>query len=205
MRNTNTAITDPAAHTSAAAYRTGPIGRLARLVLAAAMGLSLSSILDEGGAVGFRNPSVLTEPSVWLLDAVMLALFVHLVGRLAAVMVGEGVARRWRFGALVGLAVMMTVAALVGRLFSSALWGFPLADLVWAFDIVMLPETIVALLLAIALGTPGCEIGMWPELIAHARGEHAAPSSGPACVIGLHLLDELEARRRPTARRTDPR
>src|ERR671933_1420269 len=85
---------------AAGADRTGPLGRLARLGLAAVAGLSLASIVDEGGAVGFRRPSVLAEPSVWVLDAVTLALFAHLVGRLAAALAGERAARRWQGGAL---------------------------------------------------------------------------------------------------------
>jgi hypothetical protein len=79
-------------------------------------------------------------------------------------------------------------------------WGFPLADLVWAFDVLMLSETIVALLLAVALGTPGCEIGVWPELIARTRGGRAAPAAGLACIVGLHFVDASEARRRAGAR-----
>src|SRR3712207_860967 len=88
-----------------AADRTGPIGRLARLILAAGLGLSLASVVDQGGVVGFRSPSVLTEPSVWLLDGAMLALFVHLVGRLASALAGEAPARRWQLGAVAGLMV----------------------------------------------------------------------------------------------------
>ena len=160
---------DAARPSAAGTDRTGPLGRLARLILAAAMGLSLASIVDQGGVVGFRRPSVLTEPSVWFLDASMLALFAHLVGRLAAALAGARAAPRWQLGALVGLAAALAVAALVGRAVFGAVWGFPLADLVWAFDVAMLVETVVALLLAIALGTPGCEIGVWPELIARAR------------------------------------
>jgi hypothetical protein len=66
---------------------------------------------------------------------------------------------------------------------------------VWIFDAVMLVETIVALLLAIALGTPGCEVGAWPELIGRVRGSHAVPTK-PICILGLHHLDEWETRRR---------
>ena len=188
--------TQTAGRTAAGTYRTGPIGRLARLTLAAVLGLSLSSIVDEGGIVGFRSPSILTELSVWFLDAVMLVLFVYLVGQLATALVGDQAARRWRFRALAALAAVMMVAALSGQAFFGAVWGFPLADLVWAFDVVMLIETIVALLLAIALGTPGCEVGVWRELIARARHQASAPSAGPACIVGLDLLDAWEARRR---------
>lgn len=176
--------------------RTGPLGRLARLALATVAALSLASIVDQGGVVGFRNPSVLTEPSVWFLDAVMLVAFVYLVGQLAAAQWGRAAARRWQFGAVIGLGIALAVAALMGWAFFGAVWGFPLADLVWAFDVLMLSETMVAVLLAIALGTPGCEIGVWPELIARARGKRFAPSVGPACIVGLHLLDSWEARHR---------
>ncbi len=188
--------TQAAGVTAPGTYRTGPLGRLARLTLAAVAGLSLSSIVDEGGIVGFRSPSILTEPSVWFLDTVMLGLFVYLVGQLATVLAGEGAARRWRFRALAALAAVMMVAAISGQAFFGAAWGLPLADLVWAFDVVMLLETIVAVLLAIALGTPGCEVGVWPELIARARHQASTPSAGPACIVGLHLLDAWEARRR---------
>ena len=78
----------------------------------------------------FRRPSVLAEPSVGLLDAGMLAVFVHLVGRLAAALAGEAAARRWQLGALVALAAAVAAAALVGRAFFGAVGGFPLADLV---------------------------------------------------------------------------
>jgi hypothetical protein len=54
----------------------------------------------------------------------------------------------------------------------------------------------VALVLAIALGTPGCEIGVWPELIARVRGGRASASAGLACIVGVHLVDAWEARHR---------
>jgi len=57
----------------------------------------------------------------------------------------------------------------------------------------MLVETIVALPIAVVLGTPGCEIGVWGDIAARLRG---GPASPPICIIGLHHLDEWEARRR---------
>jgi len=77
---------------------------------------------------------------------------------------------------------------------SGAVWASPLSDLVWGIDAVMLGETIVALLLAISLGTPGCEVGVWPELIGWLRG--APTSTRPICILGLHFIDDWEARRR---------
>ena len=66
----------------------------------------------------------------------------------------------------------------------------------WSFDVVLLAEDVVALVLAIALGTPGCEIGVWPELIARVRGERSSRSTGLVCIVGLHLVDAWEARHR---------
>jgi hypothetical protein len=48
------------------APRTGPIGRLARLVLAGAFLLTLLAIVDSRGSARFRNAHILTEPSAWL-------------------------------------------------------------------------------------------------------------------------------------------
>jgi hypothetical protein len=90
----------------------------------------------------------------------------------------------------------------VGLVFYGSVWGFPLADLVWWFDVLMLAEGLIACTLAVVLGTPGCEIGVWPELTARLRGRRSAPANGLACVVGLHFVDRWESRhrlRRPRA------
>jgi hypothetical protein len=71
--------------------------------------------------------------------------------------------------------------------------GSPLSDLVWTLDVAMLLETVVALVLAVVLGTRGCEIGVWADIAARLRGRPASP---PLCIIGLHHLDDWELRRR---------
>jgi hypothetical protein len=176
--------------------RTGPIGRLARLLLAVAIALPLYSIADQGGPASFRDPSNLAEPITWVLHGAMVVVFVLLVGQLAAATVGPTAVRRWQLGALIALAVLVAVAGVTSWIASGAVWASPLSDLVWGFDAAMLVETIVALLLAIALGTPGCEVGVWPELIGRFRGGEAAASPRPICVVGLHFIDDWEARRR---------
>jgi len=60
----------------------------------------------------------------------------------------------------------------------------------------MLSAGLVATLLAIILGTPGCEISVWSDLIARRRGGDAETHVGLACIVGLHLLDAWEARAR---------
>jgi hypothetical protein len=180
---------------SVAFPRTGPVGRLARLLIAVALALGLYSIADQGGPASYRDPSNLTEPITWVLNGAMLVVFVLLVGQLVGATLGLGAVRGWQLGAVIALAVLLAAAALTAWFASGEVWASPLSDLVWGFDALMLVETIVALLLAIALGTPGCEVGVWPELIARLRSEDGAASTRPICVLGLHFVDEWEARR----------
>ena len=179
--------------------RTGPVGRLARLVLVAVLVASFVSIADQGGPGSFRGPSNLLEPSLLVLDAIMLALFVNLVAVIARMMGGIGFASRSRGLAVVVLVVAVSVAAVTSQAAHGTVWDSPLSDLVWWFDAVMLAETIVALLLAIAVGLPGCEIGVWPFLVARLHGEQP-PLRPVGCVVGLHLIDEWEAHRRQASR-----
>lgn len=177
--------------TAAKAQLTGPIGRSARLLLVAVLTGALLSLLDQGGVVAFRKPSVATEVSVWLVTAFMVAGFATLVGALATA-AGRS-PRPWTLGALALLGMSAVFAAAIGLLSRGNVWSFPLADLVWSFDVLMLAQAIVASLIAIGIGTPGCEAGVWPALVARIRGGSWAPVSGPACVVGLHLIDAWEA------------
>jgi hypothetical protein len=129
----------------------------------------------------------------------MLVVFVLLVGAIASALGGRQVARRAQVGTLLAVAGTVALAGAVGHLAYGSVWGFPLADLVWSFDVVLLAQQVVALVLAIALGTPGCEIGVWPELIARVRGERPSASVGLACIVGLHLVDAWEARHRTSS------
>lgn len=176
-------------------YRTGPVGRAARVVLAGVAVLALASILDEDGVTGFRDPSVPTEPLIWVLSGLLLGAFVALVGALADALERPSESRRWQVLGLALLAIAVVAAAGAGLASSAQPWGFPLSDLVWWFDVLMLIETIVAVSIAIVLGAPGCEVGVWPALMARARGETSATVIGPTCVVGIHFIDEWEARR----------
>lgn len=187
------------------AARTGPIGRLARLVLLAVSVLVIYSIVDQRGSARFRNPHVLTEPSAWFLFAVLYILFVILVGSVAGTLAGPRARRMWQVGAVAATAVATVGAALVGSVLNGSAWGFPLADGVWWFDVLVLVEQVTALGLVIALGIPGCEIGVWGMLLARARGRAGASESGLACIVGLHMLDAWEARRRGSRRGSSSR
>jgi len=175
--------------------RTGPIGRLVRLVWLLAGALTLASLVDASGTARFRNPHVLSEPSAWVLHALMVVAFVVLAGAIGGALGGEHAVKRVQTVAVLILVAAVALLAGLGQLISGAVWGFPLADAVWTFDIGMLAQEIVAFAAAIALGTPGCEVGVWAELIAPARGSTASRTDVP-CVIGLQLLDRWESARR---------
>ena len=175
--------------------RTGPIGRSARLGWAVVVLVTLASIVDARGSARFRNPHILSEPSAWLLHVVALTMFVLLVGALAGALGRQPIVRRTQGLAVSCLGALVLVAAVIGQLGEGSVWGFPLADLVWTFDVLVLVEQLLAFVIAFALGTPGCELGVWPELIARARGVPAARMIGLACVVGLDALDRWEATR----------
>jgi hypothetical protein len=191
-----TAGTSATRGTAADVDRTGPVGRLARVGLAVFLTLSLISIVDEGGASGFREIDVGSEPGLWILGALTPTLFVLLVGELARGWKGTSAVRRARLGALLTLAAAVALGAAITLVSSGEAWGFPLADLVWGFFVLMLVQVIVALLLAVIIGTPGCELGVWPELIWGVRGAGSGNFPWLACIIGIHFVDRWEAAQR---------
>lgn len=176
-------------------FRTGLVGRLVRLGWALLAALSLASIVDSRGSAHFRNPHILTEPLAWLLHGLMLATFVILVGAIASLRFGDRVTRWIRVATVVAVALTVAAASALGQAIYGAVWGFPLADLVWYFDVFMLVVQLVAFILAAALGTPGCEVGVWTELIGRGQGERVARTEGLTCIVGIHLIDRWEARR----------
>lgn len=176
--------------------RTRPVGRLVRLILAGVFSLSLASIVDSRGSAHFRNPHILHEPLAWLLHLALFVVFINLVGVLAATLSRPVAGRRCRVSVFLASLLVVAIAGEVGTVTQGAFWGFPLADLVWWFDVLMLVEQIAATLLATALGTPGCEMGVWAELLARKRGDVATTEQGLACVVGLHLIDAWEEARR---------
>jgi hypothetical protein len=175
------------------APRTGPVGRAVRFLLAIGFAYGLATLVDQGGPASIRDPETLTDVPTVVLTIAMVAVYAVLVMELAKLVRGKAFATTAWKAALSLLAAAAATAAVVGELRSGEVWGSPLSDLVWALDVAMLLETIVALPLAVVLGTPGCEIGVWAEIAARLRGRPASP---PLCIIGLHHLDEWELRRR---------
>lgn len=178
------------------ARRTGPIGRLARLALVGVFIATLLSVIGPRGSAQFRNSHILSEPLAWFLHTAMFVTFVILVGALASSLAGARVGRRWQIGAVVVSVAAVASAAVIGVASEGAVWGFPLADLVWSFDVLNLVQLTAAEVLAVALGTPGCEIGVWSELLAGAGRGTARSEDVLACIVGLHLVDAWEDKRR---------
>jgi hypothetical protein len=113
----------------------------------------------------------------------------------ASTLAGTRVVLRVQIRAVTALLGWCVVAAIVGQRASGSLWGFPLADLVWWFDVVMLAVGLASTALAMVLGTPGCEIGVLRELAACFRRGPAPSAEASPCILGLHALDEWERRR----------
>ena len=181
-------------------HRTGPIGRLARLALAGVFVLTFLSFVGPDGSARFRNPHILGEPLAWFLHLSMLAVFIIIVGALAQSFAGPEARRPWQVRAVVALIATVAIAAVIGKITQGSFWGFPLADLVWWFDVLIVVEQFVALVLAVALAMPGCEIGVWSQLLAKLGRGTATSEDTLACIVGLHLLDAWEARRKVAVR-----
>src|SRR5215218_8279742 len=164
------------------APRTGPVGRAVRLLLAAVFAYGLATLVDQGGPASVRDPENLTDAPFVVVTIGMVGVYVVFVREVAKLVRGEAFATSaWKI-ALALLAAAAASAAVVGELRSGEVWGSPLSDLVWALDVAMLVETIAALPLAVVLGTPGCEIGVWAEIAARLGGRPAAP---PLSMIGF--------------------
>jgi hypothetical protein len=182
--------------TSQTIPRTGPIGRLARLALAGVFVLIFLSFAGPDGSARFRNPHILGEPLAWLLHLSMFVVFIIIVGALAQSFAGPEARMRWQVRAVVASIGTVAIAAVIGKITRGSFWGFPLADLVWWFDVLIVVEQFIALVLAVALAMPGCEIGVWSQLLAKLGRGSARSEDTLACIVGLHLLDAWEARRK---------
>jgi hypothetical protein len=175
------------------AQRTGPIGRSVRLALAVAIGTFLAlrlATFAHRGPTGYRDAAVLTDVSLWILTAIVVVSIVDFAGRFAPGLERFSPNAR-RMATVAGLLAAIVVAAALGLVLRGAVWGVPLADLVWWLNTAYLAQLALAFGLAALLGTPGCEQGVWRELLGRGSASHSPLS----CVIGLHALDAWEADR----------
>jgi hypothetical protein len=180
--------------------RTGPVGRSVRLIMAVAIGTFVvlrMATFAYRGPTGYRDPAVLSDVSLWILTAIVVISVVDFSGRFAPGLERFSPNAR-RTATVVGFLSAVLLAAAAGLALRGDIWGFPLADLVWWLNTVYLIQLAPAFGLAALLGTPGCEQGVWRELLDQRGSGSHTPLS---CVIGLHALDAWEAdrfgRRRP--------
>jgi hypothetical protein len=159
--------------------RTGPVGRLARLVLAVLLGWQAYDVwADRSFIVKDLDPGVL----------VLTGFAVFAVHQFAGL---AGLGRQ----ALVLIAAMLTGSAVLAAVLEHTVWSAPLSWFVWGLDLAALTAVAATALAAAVLGTPGCEIGVFRDVARRLRRE---PGGADAlfCLVGLHRLDTWEARQR---------
>jgi hypothetical protein len=194
-------------------HRTGPIGRAARVALAAIIGslvlLRLFTFAHRGPG-SYRDPAILGDITLWILTIIVAASVVDFMARFAPG--ADGVRSGIRAAAAaIALAALATTAAILSFMFNHSIWGFPLADLWWWLNTVYLAQLAVAFGLAAWLRTPGCEQTVWRELAGEQRRD--AKYTALTCLVGLHALDQWESDRNsmksqpsePSDRRNDSR
>lgn len=157
---------------------TGPVGRLARLLLAAALGWVAYDVWSDRSFIVAQ-----AEPGVLVLTA-FAAVGAYYIAGLAGL--GKEV--------LVLIAVGGAVSAVLTAVLEGTLWAAPLSWYVVGLDLVVLVLIVAATIIAVILGTPGCEVGAFRDIARRLRREPGAPDA-LFCLVGLHRLDAWEARR----------
>ena len=183
----------PALSPVAMGMRTGPLGRAVRLLGAVVLILGVNSLISIG-PTHFRQASALRSPGVWILTVVVAILVTDLIVRFLPV------SRRARGLILAALGGAIVAAGGISLASSGSVWGAPLSDLIWWIDVADLSYSAGSLLLAVPLGTPGCEKLAWVELKVLLFGGQRPRARW--CIGGLHIVDNWELGRkvRHTAR-----
>lgn len=163
------------------APRSGPVGRMARLLLATVLAFVAFDLWTDRAEV-FAASDPLDEPFLWVLAA----LVVFGVYSLA-----DGAA--WGKRTIGVLALLAIAAAGVTVATEGTPWTQPLTWLVWGLGLGGLVSIVLLLLVAVIVGTPGCEVGVVREVVARRRGE--SDDLPMFCLGGLHSIDAWERRR----------
>jgi hypothetical protein len=155
------------------------VGRVARLLLAGALGWTAYDLWLDRAEV-FARTDPLTDPFLWIL----VALVVHAVYDIASL-------ADWGKRALIALALVAVGSAGVAVAAEGTLWTGPLTWLVWGLALGGMVGVVVLLLVAVGLGTPGCEGAVVRSLVRRRRGE---PDDERVmfCLAGLHSIDAWE-------------
>ncbi|MPZ70181.1 MAG: hypothetical protein GEU71_11740 [Actinobacteria bacterium] len=149
----------------------------------------LSFEWSEAGLTWFARSTTPANPWVWIVTG--LAIYYSLY-QLPSTGFGAAWGRRVAvvFGAVVAATAVFTLLG------NGELWAAPLTWLLYGLATGFLILVTISFVIAVILGTPGCEIGGLAELIRRLRGDTGAEAMW--CIVGLHRIDEWEAGRRRT-------
>ncbi len=161
--------------------RTGPVGRVARLVLGGSVG-SVVYGLWVGRLAIFSPSEGLLNPGLLMVTGLVL----YGVYTVADDLFGWG----WRSLAVLGLLAVAAAVVTVG--WAGTLWAGPFTWLVWGLNISVLTVIVITVLFAVILGTPGCEVGVLRGL-ARRLGGSVNDDKPMFCLVGLGALDRWES------------
>jgi hypothetical protein len=168
--------------------RIRPIGRLARIVGAIIMTLFALDWL-EAGMTWFGESSTPANLSVWLVTGLAVFYGLHQLPE-------SGFGKPWGRRTVAVSGVAFAFAAVAAISLNDGLWAPPLTTLLFWFDVGFLIAVAISYLVAVFLGTPGCEVGGLGELIRRLRGvPDPADHEAMWCIAGIHHLDQWEADR----------
>jgi hypothetical protein len=173
----------------AVSQRIGPIGRLVRALGAVVMALFAFDWL-EAGMAWFGQASTPSNPWVWVVTGLAASYGLHQLP-------DSGFGRPWGERVLATVGGLFVLIAVVTLSLHGELWAPPLTTSLYGLNVAFLFVVSLSYLVAVFLGTPGCEVGGLGELIRRIRGV-ADPANQDAmwCIAGIHGLDKWEADRR---------
>ncbi|MGH8912913.1 MAG: hypothetical protein ACRDZM_00160 [Acidimicrobiia bacterium] len=181
--------TNTTRHPETVITRIGPIGRVARMAGAVIMSLVAFDWL-EAGMTWFGEASTAGNPSVWIVTALAAYYGLHQLP-------DSGFGRPWGERVLATTGGLFVVTAVVTLLLRRELWAHPFTTILYGFDVGFLFVVAISYLVAVFVGTPGCEVGGLGELIRRLRGvPDPADHEAMWCIGGIHRLDQWEERRR---------
>jgi hypothetical protein len=173
----------------ATSQRIGPIGRLVRVFGAVVMTLFAFDWL-EAGMTWFGQASTPSNPWVWVVTGLAAYYGLHQLP-------DSGFGRPWGERVLATAGGIFVLIAVVTLSLHGELWAHPLTTVLYGLNVAFLFVVSLSYLVAVFLGTPGCEVGGLGELIRRLRGvPDPANQDAMWCIGGIHCLDQWEANRR---------
>lgn len=163
----------------------GPVSRTVRVLLAGLMGW-LAVEWATAGIDWFGRSS--TQRNGWVWGLALLAVYYGLYQFPSAAFGSRSVRRTLMASGIVFAAAAGTATAIHG-----GVWEPPFTWLLYGFEVGFLVVVTVAHVVAVMLGTAGCEMGGLAELVHRLRGTPRPAGEPMSCIAGLHRLDQWEA------------